>query len=188
MRIAIYGGSFTPPHLGHALVAAWVVWTGRADQVWLVPVGGHAFGKAQAPFARRARWCSLLAETVSEHVRVETIEETLPKPSYTLNTLRALQERHPEHSFRLLLGADNLPDLPRWHRWEEIARDFEPLVVGRVGYASPPDVPAFPGISSTDVRARLVEGRAADALVPKAVLDDVGPDDLVWWAPAQADQ
>jgi len=186
VRIAIYGGSFNPPHLGHALVTAWACWTRQVDQVWLVPVGQHAFGKDLAPFERRRRWCELLAQTVGEGVRVEPIEGELPGPSYTLNTLRTLQERHPAHRFRLLLGADNLPHVDRWHRWPDIDRDFDPLVVGRVGYDSPDGVPAFPGISSTDVRERIGRGQDVSVLVPAAVLDDLTPEDRQRWAPTEA--
>lgn len=182
MRVAVYGGSFNPPHIGHALVAAWVRWTDQADAVWLVPAFDHAFGKALVPFERRAAWCDALAETLGPWARTERIEAQLPPPSYTLHTLRALSEAHPEHRFRLVLGADNLPQLDRWHRWDAIAADFDPLVVGRVGYDSPPDVPQFPGVSSTEVRRRALESAPLDGLVPAAVLARISEDDRRFWA------
>lgn len=181
MRVAIYGGSFNPPHIGHALVAAWLTWTDQVDAVWLVPVGAHAFGKALLPFARRRAFCEALAATLGDAVRVEPIEGQREGRSYTIDTLEALSARHPSHTFRLVLGADNLPSLPRWHRWPDIEAGFDPIVVGRSGYDSPPDVPAFPGVSSTDVRARIVEGRPVEGLVPAAVLDLIGEDDRDAW-------
>lgn len=184
MRVAFYGGSFNPPHVGHALVAAWLRWTDQVDAVWLVPVGTHAFGKGLAPFSRRLAWCEALARTLGEGVRVEPIEGTLPPPSYTIRTLQALQRRHPDHRFRLVVGADTLPSLPRWHRWPDLEAQFDPLVVGRAGYDSPPDVPAFPGISSTDIRARLTAGHAVDGLVPAAVLAEITTADLDVWSRA----
>ena len=53
MDVAVYGGSFNPPHIGHAMVAAWLLWTRRVEEVWLVPAFAHAFDKALRPFAAR---------------------------------------------------------------------------------------------------------------------------------------
>ena len=149
MRIAVYGGSFNPPHVGHAMVAAWLRWTGRADAVWLVPVYRHAFeswhGKSLAPFEERVRWCEALAADVGEGISVCTIEADLPTPSYTVDTLRSLAALHPEHHFRLVVGADALPQLPQWRDWAGIERDFDPVVVGRQGYDDVADSIAFPG-------------------------------------------
>lgn len=184
MRVAFYGGSFNPPHIGHALVAAWLLWTDQVDAVWLVPVGAHAFGKNLAPFERRRGWCEALAQTLGSAVRVESIERELTPPTYTIRTLESLSERHPEHRFRLVIGADNLPHLPRWHRWDELAATYDPIVVGRAGYDSPPDVPQFPGISSSDVRTRAVEGRSLCGLVPAAVARLLTADDIAAWSEA----
>lgn len=169
MRIAIYGGSFNPPHMGHALVAAWLQWTDKADQVWLLPTYEHAFGKDLAPWAKRLAWCRAFANDVGG-VEVCTIERDLPTPSYTIDTLRALASRHAEHTFRLVIGSDNLAVLDKWKAWEAIERDFAPIVVGRTGYPCPPGAMVFPEVSSTDVRDRLARGDAVDHLVPASVL------------------
>lgn len=171
MRIAIYGGSFNPPHVGHAMVAAWLGWTGQAEEVWLLPAAGHPFGKRLLPFSLRAELCEALAATVGAHVRVCRIEDELPRPSYTIDTLHALGARHPEHVFRLVVGADILPDTPRWKAWDQIERDFAPLVVGRGGYPPIPGMPTFPEVSSTDIRARHDTGEDVSALLPKGVAD-----------------
>ncbi|HMV67690.1 MAG TPA: nicotinate-nicotinamide nucleotide adenylyltransferase [Myxococcota bacterium] len=169
MRIGVYGGSFHPPHVGHGLVAAWLGWTRRVDEVWLVPVGGHAFGKELAPFADRVRWCEALAAEVGPWVRVSAIEGQLPVPSYTVQTLDALAARHPEHGFQLVIGADILPDVPRWRDWGRIERAYPPIVVGRGGYPDVPGSPTFPAVSSTAIRAALARGEPVDHLVPAAV-------------------
>lgn len=170
MRIAVYGGSFNPPHVGHALVAAWVLWTGRADEVWLVPTYVHAFAKELRPFEERVRLCQALAGQVDPRIRVCERERSLPKPSYTLNLLEALSSEHPSHQFRLVLGTDCLPDLPKWHRWQDIEARFDPLWVGRQGYPGPAESPPFPGVSSTEIRRRLSAGEPVDDLVPTSVL------------------
>lgn len=174
MRVAIYGGSFNPPHVVHGMVAAWLLWTGQVEQVWLVPVYRHAFeswhGKALAPFEARVRWCEALARDVDPRVQVSTIEAELPVPSYTISTLRALAARHPEHRFRLVVGADVLQQSPKWRAWDEIAAEFAPIAVGRAGYPSPPGGVVFPELSSTEIRARLAAGEPIDGLVTRGVL------------------
>jgi nicotinate-nucleotide adenylyltransferase len=170
MRIAVYGGSFHPPHVGHAMVAAWLLWTRQVDQVWLVPAFDHPFAKDLPSHAERMRWCAALASAVGEGVLACGIEAELERPSYTILTLEALRARHPEHGFRLVLGADAYAQTGSWRRWADIEREFSPIVVGRAGYAEVADSVSFPNISSTEVRERLRAGMPVDHLVPAAVL------------------
>lgn len=169
MRVAVYGGSFNPPHVGHAMVAAWLGWTEQVDAVWLLPTAAHAFGKPLPPFAERVAWCEALASAVGSFVSVCGVEAELPAPSYTIDTLTHLAQRHPEHRFRLVVGADVLPQTPRWKAWDAIAARFDPIVVGRGGYPPIDGAPTFPEVSSTDVRSRLAAGQPIDGLVPAAV-------------------
>ena len=177
MQIAVYGGSFNPPHVAHAMVAAWLLWTRRAEQVWLVPVFRHAFegrhGKTLAPFDQRVAWCRALAADVDSRVRVQPIEAELPTPSYTIDTLRALASRHPQHRLRLVIGADVVPQLPQWRSWPEIAASFEPVVVGRGGHSAPDgrETVDFPEVSSTDIRRRIAAGLRVDHLLTARVAE-----------------
>lgn len=175
MRVAVYGGSFNPPHVGHAMVAGWLRWVDLVDEVWLVPAYQHAFDKRLAPFERRVRWCEALAAAVGPWVRVEPIEASLPTPSYTIDTLDALAARHPGVTLRMVVGTDVLPALPQWKRWDRIAAAYDPIVVARGGYPAPPDLgsPAFPDVSSTDVRELIAAGASIGALVPAGVAADL---------------
>jgi nicotinate-nucleotide adenylyltransferase len=191
MEIAIFGGSFSPPHVGHALVAAWLRWSGTADAVWLIPVYDHPFRQqagalqkdVQAPYAARLRWCRALAETVGPWVDVSDIESTLEGPSYTIHTLEALAARHPEHRFRLVMGTDLLAGTGKWHRWDDIAARFPPIVVGRGGYDDAPLAPTFPVVSSTEVRRRLRDDEPVAHLLPERVLEAMTRDG---WGPGTA--
>lgn len=172
MRIAVYGGSFDPPHVGHLMVAGWLRWTDRADEVWLVPVRGHPFAKESAPYDERLA----LVEAVAAHVpgtRACDVERHLPVPSYTVDTLDALARRHPEHTFRLVVGADVLADVHRWKDWDGIEARYAPIVVGRQGWPTPPGAIDFPGVSATEVRRRARAGESFDGLVPAAIVDRV---------------
>lgn len=175
MRIAIYGGSFNPPHRAHALVIGWLLESGTADQVWLVPVYRHAFeasnDKVLAPYDDRVRWCTALAAPFGDTVRVSQVEQALPVPSYTIDTLDHLSRLHPAHQFRLVVGADILGQVDSWKHWDRIDAEYSPVVVGRTGYPSPDGVPCFPEVSSTAVRQCLAEGADASTLLTPEVLE-----------------
>ncbi len=155
------------------MVASWLLWTKRAEQVWLVPVYRHAFegmhGKTLADYADRVAWCQALARDVDARIAVSDVESQLPVPSYTIDTLRYLAAAHPQHHFQLVVGADVIPDLPQWRDWSRIERDFSPIIVGRGGYPAPPDAPVFPEVSSSDIRDRLARGRPVDHLLTAQV-------------------
>lgn len=168
MRVAVYGGSFNPPHVGHLMVASWLRWTDRSDEVWWIPVFGHPFSKDLAPYEDRLAWC---ADAVRDlpWVRVLDVERTLPVPSYTIDTLTELSRRHPSHALRLVVGADVLGETARWKAWDRIAAEFPPITVGRQGYPTPEGAIDFPGVSSTEIRRRALAGEPLDHLVPAAI-------------------
>jgi len=173
-RIAIYGGSFDPPHLGHVLSIAWALSTGEVDAVWIVPTWKHPFNKAHgAPFEDRMAMCEL-AFALFRDVEVSDIERRLDGVSRTLNTLDALASKHPDARFRLLVGSDVLPTTDRWHRWDDVVRLAPPLVVGREGYPVPEGCPiSIPNVNSTEIRSELACDRNAAGLVPMAVLEHI---------------
>ena len=190
MRVAIYGGSFNPPHLAHQLAITCVLATARVDELWMVPTYKHPFDKALAPFADRARMCELAAAPFgAARVRVDRIEEELGGDSYTLRTMRALKERHPTHDFALVIGADLVAERERWHGWPELSRLVPFIVVGRQGTATTATGGIeLPAISSTLVRERIGRGEPVDALVAADVVDYVAAHGLYRDAQPQAGQ
>lgn len=172
---AVFGGSFNPPHVGHAMVAAWLRWTGQVDEVWFVPACEHAFGKSLAPWESRLAAVRALADVVNgagdSWAQVSDIELTLPRPSYTITTLDALRERHRDRQFRLVVGADVWAQLPMWREYERVIGEYAPIIVGRAGYPEVSGMPTFPGVSSTDIRERIARGEDVSGLVPRVVLD-----------------
>ncbi|HEU5077551.1 MAG TPA: nicotinate (nicotinamide) nucleotide adenylyltransferase, partial [Polyangiaceae bacterium] len=99
-------------------------------------------------------------------VEVSRVEATLERPNYTLHTLHALLEAHPEYRLRLVVGADVLQDATKWHRFDEVIALAPLLPLGRAGVpsdAAPP--PVLPDVSSTEVRAALA-GRPHANLSP----------------------
>ena len=170
-HVALYGGSFDPPHLGHVLSVAWALSAAAVDEVWVIPTWKHSFDKEHgAPFEVRFAMCEL-AFVPFHNVRVSSIEQRLGGVSRTMRTIEALESEHPDTSFRLLIGADVLPATDRWHRWDEVVRAAPPLVIGRHGYPVPEGCPiSIPDINSTDIRARLSSGGDVSGLVPTSVI------------------
>ncbi len=169
MRVGVYGGSFNPPHVGHALVATWARLSGRVDEVWFVPAFVHPFDKALAPWELRLRMCRALASELGDWARCDDVEARLGGTSYTVRTLDALREAAPDAELRLIVGADILPQTPTWREWSRIEKMYAPIVVGRDGYAPVADAPTFPAISSTEIRRRRASGEPVEHLLSRGV-------------------
>jgi len=162
-----YGGAFDPPHLGHLCVAALALALGELDRLLVVPTFDHPFGKQMAPWAERLAMARLAFAPLAR-VEVSAIEETLPRPSLTLRTLRALCEAHPGVRWRLVVGSDTLRDRASWHRFDEVARMAEPLVIGRAGH-EPAEGLVVPDVRSTELREALAAGREVGGRLAPAV-------------------
>jgi nicotinate-nucleotide adenylyltransferase len=180
VTVALFGGSFNPPHVGHVLAVAYALSVGLVDRVLVVPVFEHALGKRLAPFAHRLEM-SRRAFGWLPGVEVSSIEERLGAPSRTLRTVVALETEHPEWQLRLLVGSDITREIEKWHAFDEIERRAPPLVLPRAGASTAAGASALlPEVSSTSVRQlleRAARGEAVSAelgaLVPKAVLDHI---------------
>jgi nicotinate-nucleotide adenylyltransferase len=171
MRIAVFGGSFNPPHVAHQMVALYVLETAPVDGLWLVPCFRHPFDKPLEPFEDRFRMCERAAAGLGGRARVSDVERSLGGPSRTLLTIRHLRERHPEHEFSLVIGGDLVAEVPSWYGAAELQATVKMIVVGRTGAGAPAGALAMPEVSSTEVRRALREGKSVDGLVPRVVLD-----------------
>jgi nicotinate-nucleotide adenylyltransferase len=174
MRVALYGGSFNPPHIGHQLAALYVLETAEIDQLWLIPCFKHPFEKSLVPFEDRFRMCELAAAPLGPRACVSDVERELGQESRTLRTLRTLQARHPAHRFSLVIGADLVGETGDWYGAEELRQAAPFIVVGRAGVpptaGAPPGV-EMPAVSSTEIRRALAGGEPVAGLVSRAVLD-----------------
>jgi nicotinate-nucleotide adenylyltransferase len=170
--VAIFGGSFNPPHVAHVLAAVYVLSTEPVDQVLIVPVYRHPFSKELASFEDRLEMCRRAFAWIPR-VAVSAVERDLEGESLTLRTLEHLALLHPDWSMRLLIGADVVNDLPKWHRFDRISEIAPPIIVGRAGVvAEGTPEPILPRVSSTEVRDALAQGDhdRLEKLVPRDVL------------------
>lgn len=189
-RIGIYGGTFNPVHMGHLIIAEQCREQARLDEVWFVPAARppHKSDSELAAFTYRAE---MLGLAIAGHpaFRVDPLELDRPGPSYTVDTLEALQKRHPADEFYLLIGSDCLPDLPQWREPAQIFQLAGLLIVARPAWpiwpadqirtaiGLPPQVELrqqvvhgpLIEISSRELRRKVAERRTIRYLVPRAV-------------------
>jgi nicotinate-nucleotide adenylyltransferase len=190
MRLGIFGGTFDPVHYGHLLLAESCREQCALDRVWLVPVAASPF-KRERRTAAAAHRVEMLRLAVGGHDALEicTLETDRGGVSYTVDTLAEIHHQHPDAELFLLLGADTLADLPLWREAARILQLAIPVVVRRAG-AQEPDygslqeiVPAerfaafrehqvvmpLIELSSTEMRARIAEGKSIRYRTPRAV-------------------
>ena len=137
MKIGIYGGSFNPVHFGHVGLVRWVTEHTDLDELWLL-VSPNSPLKPAGLLAPEEERLAQVREAVKDipHVLASDFEFALPRPSYTANTLRALQAAYPQHDFTLVIGEDNLAIFEQWREYEYIAKHFRIFVYPRKGSAS----------------------------------------------------
>lgn len=185
-RIALFGGSFNPPHIAHALVGLYVLETQPVDELWLVPVYAHPFGKDLAPFEDRVAMCELVARALGPRAKVSRAEQELAaRPGFTVSRTLDLIDHlsAPDVALRLVVGADILGETDQWHRWDDVVARAPLIAIGRAGFAVPPGSTVtgvtMPEISATRIRALLAAGAPeAEALLSRAVLRYIADHDL----------
>ncbi len=134
MNIAILGGSFNPPHICHVFILHYVLMTTDVEQLWLLPCYHHAFEKSLAPFQHRFEMCSLAVESFQEgFVQVLPFEKERKSPSWTVDTVRYVKDRFPDHTFSWIIGSDVLSELHKWKDFEQLQQLISFLVVPRAG-------------------------------------------------------
>lgn len=177
-RVAVFGGSFDPIHNGHLALAGEVISRGLADEVWLMvtPQNPHKQDKILSDERLRFQMAQLAVEGM-DGVKACDFEFSLPRPSYTLTTLTALDEAFPDKEFCLLIGADNWEKFDRWYKGDEILSRYGIIVYPRGSEGEPPlpsGVRWLPAklydISSTMVRAAVAAGNDITGLVPATVV------------------
>lgn len=140
-RIGIYGGSFNPVHYGHIGLAQQVVKSGWVDEIWMMVSPNNPLKDSKILTDEQVR-LTKLQEAIDEarkqhedgemeHVKACDFEFTLPRPSYTANTLRELQKAYPADEFVLVIGEDNWEIFDKWREWEYILANYEVVVYPR---------------------------------------------------------
>ncbi|MCK5370904.1 MAG: nicotinate (nicotinamide) nucleotide adenylyltransferase, partial [Cyclobacteriaceae bacterium] len=125
MEIGLYFGSFNPIHVGHLIIAQAVLDLSKLDEVWFIVSPQNPLKQNKTLLHEFDRYDMVkLAIENNDRFKVSDIEFNMPRPSYTIDTLTYLKERHHGHRFRLIIGGDNLTIFPKWKNSERIIKDF----------------------------------------------------------------
>lgn len=147
MRCALYFGSFNPLHIGHITIARYVLACPDIDCFRFVLSPHNPLKDAGVLAEPHERLARLRGEIVrlnqtapdpgGKYFQVSDVEFTLPDPLYTYNTLSYMREQEPGTEFILIMGADNLAIIEKWHNWKGLLSEFEVWVYPRIGYDAP---------------------------------------------------
>ncbi|MCW5907975.1 MAG: nicotinate-nucleotide adenylyltransferase [Chitinophagales bacterium] len=183
MKIGLFFGSFNPVHNGHLMIANYLQQTSDLDKVWLVVSPQNPLKEKDSLLNQYDRLNLIqLAIDDNPNLKVSNIEFSLPKPSYTIDTLTHLKEKYPAHQFCLIMGSDNLASIHKWKNYEMLLKDYEIYVYKRRGYEVPllpnnakvhvADFP-FIDISATFIRNNLRDGISMQYFLPEKVWQSI---------------
>jgi nicotinate-nucleotide adenylyltransferase len=170
MRLALFGGTFDPIHNAHLTVAQEAADQFHLDQVWFVPAAHppHKLDQSSAAYEDRYRMVELACQADPRFVASRLEEGGLK--SYTIETIEKVRAKDEEPYF--IIGADAFAEIASWHRWQELLRLTDFIVVTRPGhnYTAPPgarvhrlDTVALP-VSSSEIRKALAHGELPSEL------------------------
>ena len=189
MTVALFGGSFNPPHAAHQLVALYVLETQPIDELWFVPTYEHLFGKPLAPYEHRVAMCELAARA-ARPARAREPRRGGARAAAGLRrepddrSHRDARRAAPRRALRLVIGSDILAETDKWHRWDAVVAAAPPIIIGRAGHplrrqhapasrcptSRRPSVARAAGSADGERRRRLCRRRSCGISPPHAVL------------------
>lgn len=179
-KTGLFFGSFNPIHIGHLVIAEYMVEFAGLDQVWFVvspqnPLKQHT---SLLPEQQRLQMVRMAIEYDSRF-KASNIEFGMPRPSYTINTLAYLQEKYPGRHFSLIMGTDNITTLHKWKNYEQLLDNYEIYIYPRKELH---EIPAYAKrssvhfteapvmeISSTFIRNAIQQKKDVRHMIPPAV-------------------
>jgi nicotinate-nucleotide adenylyltransferase len=179
MKIGLYFGSFNPIHTGHLIIANYVAYNTDLDKVWLVVSPQNPLKPAGSLLNEHNRFHLVeLAIKDEPKLRASNIEFSLPRPSFTIDTLTYLTEKFPTQQFTIIMGSDSFQNITRWRNYQQIIRHYPIYVYLRPGHevtethGAQVEILKAPmlDISSTDIRKWIQEGKSIRYLVPDNVV------------------
>ena len=133
MNVGLYFGTFNPIHVGHMVIASYMLEHTGLDQVWFVVTPQNPL-KNKKSLLQDSHRLALVREAVDEspNLKASDIEFGLSQPNYTTNTLAHLMEKYPKQAFSLIMGEDNLRNFHKWRNYEHILKEHQIFVYPRV--------------------------------------------------------
>jgi len=179
LNTGIFSGSFNPVHIGHLALANWLCEFAGLDEVWFVITPHNPLKDRSNLMDDRLRY-ELVEASIAGYPKFKAsdFEFSLPQPTYTIDTLRALEKTYPDRQFHFIMGADNWAFIKRWKESDQLISNYPILVYPRKGYEIqiPSDIPSirkvdapFMEISSTFIRESLKAGKDVRFFLPEAI-------------------
>ncbi|NJC27328.1 nicotinate (nicotinamide) nucleotide adenylyltransferase [Neolewinella antarctica] len=182
-KTGLFFGSFNPVHVGHMILANFMATSTDLREVWMVVSPQNPF-KERASLARDHDRLHLVELAIGDtpNLKASNVEFSMSKPSYTIDTLAVLRDKHPQREFALIMGTDNLASLRKWKNADIILRDYNIHVYNRPGYPAGEladhervtiyDAPLM-HLSATYVRKAIKAGKSVRYLVPEAAAREI---------------
>ena len=182
MNIGLYFGSFNPIHIGHLIIANHVLNETPINKIWFIVSPQNPFKESKTLLNEFDRLHLVrLATQDDNRIKCSDIEFSLPKPSYTSNTLAFLSEKYPEHQFSIIMGSDSYQNLDKWKNYETIVNNYPVYVYKREGHEikktfereavilSAPIIQ----ISASQIREHIRSAKSIRYLVPEIVREEI---------------
>ena len=182
MKIGLYFGSFNPIHVAHLIIANHFLNETDIKKIWFVISPQNPL-KAESNLLNEYHRLHLVRLATEDDNRIKSsdIEFSLPKPSYTINTLIYLEEKFPEHEFVIIMGSDSFQNFHKWKNYEIIVKNYAIYVYIRPGFdvqnllnakLNIIDVPLLQ-LSATQIRKHIKEGKSIRYMVPDKVMEEI---------------
>ncbi len=182
MKIGLYFGSFNPVHIAHLIIANHILNETDIEKIWFIVSPQNPF-KSEAGLLNEYHRLHLVKVAIENDPRIKAsdIEFNLPKPSYTVNTLAYLSEKHPEHQFCIIMGSDSFQNLHKWKNYEVIVKNYPVYVYQRPGFEISNSIGAdlhvlnapLLQLSATQIREYARQGKSLRYMVPDKVLEEI---------------
>ncbi|MEZ7900701.1 MAG: nicotinate-nucleotide adenylyltransferase [Flavobacteriales bacterium] len=192
-KIGLFFGSFNPIHVGHLVIANHIAQSDLLDEVWFVVSPQNPFKEKKSLLEDYHR-LALVNEAIEDNQKLKScdIEFSMPKPSYTSDTLAYLMDKYPKYEFSLIMGEDNIKSFHKWKNYEVILKNHSIIVYPRMGVNDKSvakseiithknisvleNIPVMK-ISASYIRERIKEGKSVAYLLTEKVekyVDEMG--------------
>ena len=182
MNIGLFFGSFNPIHIGHLIIANHVLNETSLNKIWFVVSPQNPFKESKNLLNEFDRLHLVRLATENDNrIKCSDIEFSLPKPSYSSNTLTFLSEKHPDLRFSIIMGSDSYQNLDKWKNFKAIIDNYDIYVYKRKDHeiklttGKEPIILNAPliEISASQIREYIKSGKSIRYLVPEIVREEI---------------